>query len=290
MTANIDQPLNRLEDNTGRRPAIVSVLSGKGGVGKTVVSYNLAHVAARNGMKTLVVDADWNFGNLHILGNVSAEITLADTAYGAVSLSEAVIVISDNVHLLASPAAREIDREFDREVVSRWFAGFREAAGQYDLIVIDTSTGVLELVVDVAAVSDFSLLVSVPELTSIADTYGLFKYLTGKIGEIEAGVVVNRTETPNDGEYIISRLSLLTEKFLGRPLSGGVYLPDTRQVRQSIEMQKPVLMTAPDSDISWGFCGLYKLLCQNALVGQAESSNISRANINEETIEADIKE
>ena len=283
--------INRgIDLNMKYRPLVVAVMSGKGGVGKTVVSYNLAYNTASEGCRTLLIDADWNFGDLHIHANISPVASLADAVDGTMTFDEVITEINDNLHLIASPAVKEIDRGFDKDRLTDFFAGIRVTASQYGYVIIDTSPAGLDILIPIAGTADINFLVLVPELTSIADTYGLFKYLVGSVGNMSAAVIVNRAESSNDAEYITGKLSYLTDKFLGTPLSGGTYIPEDRQVRRALAAQKPLLIAAPESPAARGLVELHKLLLQGQLRGSIRQAIIEPADINDETIVADIKE
>ena len=91
------------EYSRGERTAFVSILSGKGGVGKSVIAYNLAELTAQAGRRVLLIDTDRTGGNLHILANSSVEKGLAEFLSAALTLRDAVTPLSDNLDLLASP-------------------------------------------------------------------------------------------------------------------------------------------------------------------------------------------
>ena len=95
--------------NITEKPRIISILSGKGGVGKSVITYNLAAAAAHSGQRCLIIDCDWYFGNIHILANVIPGLNLADVIYDESLLSKAIIPINNRLRLLPSPASPTSD-------------------------------------------------------------------------------------------------------------------------------------------------------------------------------------
>ena len=235
--------MNRLHLQTNSEVAettsrMISVISGKGGVGKSVVTYNLAERLADSGYRVLMVDADFTGGNLHILANVEADNGIAHLFIDQLSLREIVITLKERLDLVASPSmhANVDSADFKRSV--NLAANLRKQAAQYDFILIDHGSGVSRAATVMANASDLSLLVVVPELTSISDCYGLYKHLTETNTTLDCRLLVNRTESEEEARYIFTKFAAMAERFLGRCPEYGGSLPEDKIFRQSVASQE----------------------------------------------------
>ena len=269
---------------------VVSFLSGKGGVGKSILSFNIAERLSKLGRKVLLVDADFGFGNIHLLANKHSDYGTGHFMTGQLSLKEAVITFNDNFDILASighgPAFEQISVSESAGLVER----LTEQSRDYDLILIDHSSGISKAATIIANSSDLNLLVMVPELTSISDAYGLFKLLLETNSKITCGVVLNRAGSDEDEEYISKKFGALTERFLGRvPMFLGS-IADHELFRKSIASQKPVAAIDTDSVVVQPLTELCRKLCR-VLLEPAKRLQLSQVKtINNIKATADIKE
>ena len=266
--------------NITDKPRIISILSGKGGVGKSVIAYNLAAAAAHVGQRCLIIDCDWYFGNIHILANVIPDLNLSDVIYEENLLSKAILPIENRLHFIPSPASPTSDIKFSRPDIERFFKKSKILFTDYDLILIDTPSSLLELISSCAGVSDLNLITVNPELTSIADGYGLFKYLVISGYTNPIYLLVNRAKDGTEYEYVYRKFSALSERFLENwPLDGG-YVIDDEHVIESVREQKSLFEIATDSALTEQFLKLCKLLTENDLEGDIPSQIKAERSIN----------
>jgi len=266
--------------NISEKPLIISILSGKGGVGKSVITYNLATAAAGQGQRCLIIDCDWYFGNIHILANVLPRLNLADIVYNESQLPEALVSLDDRLHLLPSPASPISDKEPNRSDIEKFLRKGKTLFAAYDLILLDTPCSLLGLIDLCADISDLNLIIVNPELTSIADGYGLFKYLTVSGYKNPVYLLANQVKDGTEYEYIYRKFSALSERFLQkRPLDGG-YVIDDERVIESVERQKSLFETAADSEVTEQFLKLCKLLTENNLENDLSSQIEAERSIN----------
>ncbi len=234
--------MNRLRLVTGSHAAftacrIVSIMSGKGGVGKSVIAFNLADTLARLDCRVLLVDADQNSGDLHILANLQVEYGLNEYADGALSLREAVVTMANGVDLLAAIPASTTGTEATVAETARLMEQLRNDASQYDVVVIDHGSGVNNRAAIMSHASDLAILVLVPELTSIADAFGLYKYLLAVNRKIDCRLLVNRIQNENEYEYIREKFTVLSERFLSQAPGDLGSLPEDNAVRRAVASQ-----------------------------------------------------
>ncbi|UCD62818.1 MAG: P-loop NTPase [Candidatus Zixiibacteriota bacterium] len=202
-----------------RRPAgaagvkVVSILSGKGGVGKSVFALNLAERLTALGARVLLVDADLHFGSIAILANVETGAGFGEYVRSGVPLERVVTATRHGFDVVAGGETEPT--EPDVTAVARAMERLRREAERYDLVLVDHSSGVSEAAIVMAHASDVNLLVLVPEITSISDGYGLYKHLQQIDSNIDCRLVVNRVLSGDEAEFIETKFLAVCQRFLG---------------------------------------------------------------------------
>lgn len=280
--------MNRLQGYMGAntRPRLISILSGKGGVGKSVLALNLAERLAETGRRVLLVDLDLSGGNLHILANVTAQAGLSAYLSGALPLGATLTPLSDQLSLLANNEPLTVTEYPNGGQAARLAHRLRTDTARYDLVLCDHASGVSEFATEIAGASDLNLLVAVPEVTSISDCYGLWKYFCGMNRTITGRLLINRAENDNEAQYVAHRLAALTEQFVGRPLEMLGFIPEDSSLRQAVAAQCPVAAIAPESVVIQKLNDITRLLVGGPQTTKATALN-QTINVNAAT--ADIK-
>jgi MinD-like ATPase involved in chromosome partitioning or flagellar assembly len=224
------------------------VLSGKGGVGKSVIAFNLGERVAFAGLRVLVVDADATCGNVHILANIHSESGSHQFVRGELTLQETAVNVGDRLDIL--PVSGETAPQLPTaEDAVKMIRRLRDEGSQYDLIILDHSSGKSEPATVMAHGSDLSILVLVPELTSIADCYGLFKYLIEVETSIDCRLLLNRVSSMEEAEYIRGKFLAISERFLGAIPGELGALEESSVVRQSVARQASIAEVDSQSSI-----------------------------------------
>jgi flagellar biosynthesis protein FlhG len=272
---------------TGDRPQLVSVLSGKGGVGKSILAFNLAERAAELGYLTLLVDADCACGNLHVLANVDPGGGFEKFASEQSAVADLVVSFNESLKLLPRSSYGPIESLSSISQIARCAARLRKDAAGYDLVVIDHGSGINPVATVFAGASDANLLIMVPELTSISDCYGLYKYLRQTDRAIDCRVVLNRMESDAEAEYLWARFAAVIEQFMGEtPRRAGQIVEDDA-VRRSVAEQRPISGIDPESLVLQALDKIIRDLSSGSVV--ATANNQSKT-INVLTAPADIRE
>ena len=279
-----------LMSRESRSIRMVSVLSGKGGVGKTVVAFNLAERLAASGRRVLLLDCDFACGNTHILANVRPEYGLGNYLAGQLSLKEAVTTVSDNFDLLTATGIGEMIDSGNVSAAAHLAERLQSESRDYDMIVCDHAGGVGDAATVLAHACDVSIVVVLPELMSISDSYGLYKYLSEKNDRIDCRLLVNRAQDADEAHYIHQKFCAMTERFLNRVPGYLGHLMESEDIRKSVAGQRPVADIAPDSAVLSRLGDVIQ-----RLTGVVERHGESRqplmeASINNEPATADIKE
>ncbi len=221
-------------------PRFVSILSGKGGVGKSVLAFNLADRIASFGQRVLLVDADFTFGNLHILANRECHVGFAGLVDGNLPLETCVTQLSSQVDLLGAAQGRSLDAEsWSATTVAKILSRLRKEGTEYDVIMFDHASGKSTAATLLAHGSDINLLVVVPELTSISDCFGLFKHLT-KQAALDCRILINRAQSVEEADYLHKKFGAVTEKFVGRAPKCIGFVQEEPLVRQAVAAQAPL--------------------------------------------------
>jgi flagellar biosynthesis protein FlhG len=230
---------------------VMAVTSGKGGVGKTFVSANLAAALAKRGHKVLVLDADLGLANLDVVLNLYPKITLHDVFTGKAKLEEAIVRAPGGFSvLLAGSGMVEYSRLTPnvREDFMRVMSGLLP---NYDIVLLDTGAGISDVVLFAVSLASEVLVVATPEPTSLTDAYATIKVLVGEQGRRIIRLVVNQTARMGDGRAITSQLQQVLDRFVVAKPGEKVRLvhmgdiPADPSVRQAVMKRQLLLQTMP---------------------------------------------
>lgn len=225
----------------------ISVASGKGGVGKTVVSIALGLELSRRGSRVLMLDADLGLANVDIQLGVEPALTVQDVIYGGKSFSEVVCKVRDGLDLLASSSGAPEMADMGNARRTMFVEDLLSFASGYDYLIIDIAAGIGQSITAFLKSSPEVLVVVANEPTSIMDAYSLLK-VVGKSGSApKIHIAVNMVRHIDDGERLYRRLDGIVRKFLGEsyPCVGVIAFDHT--VGDAIRARRPITEYAPGS-------------------------------------------
>lgn len=227
---------------------VIAVTSGKGGVGKTNVSVNLACQLARRGRKVLLMDADLGLANVDILLGVRPQRNLSHVIAGECSLRD--ILVTGPFGLSLIPAASGIKRmaEMSPGQHATLVQAFSSLEDDYDVLVVDTAAGISDSVVTFSRASQHVLVVITEEPTSLADAYGLIKVLNRDAGISDFKVVCNMVGSDVQARKMFERLCAVAERFLDVRLAFVGAIPRDEFLLKAVARQKPVSELYPATE------------------------------------------
>ncbi len=247
-------------EKTYHSPFVVTIASGKGGVGKSFLAANIAACLGRGGASVLIWDADANYPNQHLMLGVEPILRINDVVYSEKSILSAIYPVNDNLHLLAdSPASGHI-KEYDSTTILDIYRQIL-VSSRYDFIIVDTPAITNEELLQCCNIADLILMLVSDEPTSLLDTYGLLKILLPYIGKDYINLLVNNVIDLEDADEMSKKLNLATKKFLNTELDFIGFVPYDRAVRMSILAQRLLIESDPDSDV----VGSVEKICNNLL-------------------------
>jgi flagellar biosynthesis protein FlhG len=209
----------------------IAVTSGKGGVGKTSVSINLAAALARMGRRVALFDADFALGNIDVRLGLTPASHLGDVLDGDRSLDEITMAGPFGIDVI--PAANGV-RELAALTSAQWArltAALASAASGRDFLLVDTATGIGDTVIDLIGLSDYALVVTSHEPAALVDAYAVVKLLTAADHTKPIGVLVNAARDERQAAVVFRQLARASERFLGRTLRNDGYIIEDPGVR-----------------------------------------------------------
>jgi flagellar biosynthesis protein FlhG len=228
------------------RANVIAVTSGKGGVGKSNVSVNLAIQFANTGKDVVLLDADLGLANADVLAGVDLPFNLAHVIARKKSLHEVMVKVRGGFRMIggASGLARMADlSEHDRK---RLIEALVELEQQADVLIIDTGAGISPNVLSFTQAADHVLVVTTPEPTAITDAYAVVKVIA-KNGHDDRRIslLVNQARTPAEAQLVYDRISGVAQQFLGTRVYDAGYVPYDENVPAAVRKRLPFSIAAP---------------------------------------------
>lgn len=256
------------EQTSPRRVArVITVTSGKGGVGKSSVSVNLAIALARLGNRVIILDADFGLANVEVMLGIRPEYNLADLMFRGKNLTDIITVGPENIGFISGGSGIQELTNLTRDQIVYLIQKLVELDEKADIIIVDTGAGIADSVLEFVAASSEVLLVATPEPTSITDAYALLKTLNRKtditLQDTVIKMVANRIDNYEDGKELHDKLSLVVNKFLNLKLEYLGALPQDASVSRAVMKQKPAIVLYPNSSFSKTLTAFANILCEN---------------------------
>jgi len=241
-----DQAQN-LRELMGKKQEIrvVSVASGKGGVGKSSISVNLAVALSRLGIRVLVVDADFGLANVDVMLGVSSKYNVSHFLKGEKTLNEIIQIGHEGVRFISGGSGVNELLNMDDSQLAGLLNGLVRLDVPIDLILIDNGAGIHENILQMILASNETIVITTPEPTAILDAYALVKTIVKRDGSYPLHVLVNKCESKIEAKRVQEGFIEVVGRHLGKNVNPlGLILYDY-EVPRSIKRQIPITISSP---------------------------------------------
>lgn len=229
---------------------VIAVTSGKGGVGKTNVAANLALIAAKQGRRVLIIDADLGLANVEILYGMRPKHHLGHLLQGDLSTRDVLATGPCGVKVLpAGNGLQQLTRLDDGQRL-RLISALEELEDDFDVVLLDSGAGIGDNVVFFVGAAQEAVLVVSPEPTSLTDAYAAIKVLCQDAGVRNFNVVVNQAGNEGAARDIFDKLSAVSGRFLDARVRWLGWLPRDENVHRAVMAQRPLVELFPGSPVT----------------------------------------
>jgi len=246
-----DQAQN-LRELVGKSQAIrvISIASGKGGVGKSSMSVNLAVAMSRLGVRVLIVDADFGLANIDVMLGVTSKYDVSYVLRGEKSLSEIIQLGHEGVRFISGGSGVNDLINMDDMKLAKILAGIVRLDAPIDLIIIDTGAGINENVLQLVVASTETIIITTPEPTAILDAYALVKTIVKRDASHPLHVLINKCESKKEALRVQEGFTEVVGKHLGKNINPLGLIVYDNSIPMSIKRQVPITVSDPNSPIS----------------------------------------
>ncbi len=248
---------------------VITVTSGKGGVGKSNVSINLAVQLRRLGQRVIIFDADFGLANIEVMFGAIPKHNLGDLVYQGKNIREIITKGPMDIGFISGGSGIAGLTNLGRDYINYLIQNLAELDMLADVIIIDTGAGISDAVIEFLVASGEVLLVTTPEPTSITDSYSLLKALNRHVRfnkeMTQIKVIANKVRTPEEGQQLYNKLNAVVSRYLKIPIRYLGNVPDDPQLVKAVMQQMPISIDNPNAKSAKAFENLACVLTNNAM-------------------------
>ena len=228
---------------------VIAVTSGKGGVGKSNTSINLAIQMRRMGQRVIILDADFGLANIEIMFGTVPKHNFCDLIYQGKNIKEIITWGPMEVGFISGGSGIAGLSNLSREYLTYIIQSLAELDAIADIVIVDTGAGISDAVLEFLVASGEILVVTTPEPTSITDSYSLLKALkrhprfSEKASQVK--VIANKVDSQNEGQALFNKLNAVVSRYLKLPITYLGAVPQDNQLSKAVMQQMPVSIQAP---------------------------------------------
>ena len=243
---------------------IITVTSGKGGVGKSNTSINLAIQFRKMGKKVIILDADFGLANIEVMFGAVPKYNLYDLIYQGKNIKEIITWGPMEVGFISGGSGIAGMANLSREYLAYIVQNLAQLDNIADIIIVDTGAGISDAVLEFLVASGEILLVTTPEPTSITDSYSLLKALNrhprfdGTMSQVK--MIANRVEREGEGKTLFDKLNTVVSRYLKLPMTYLGEIPQDVKLSRAVMQQTPVSIKDPEAKSSLAYERIAKVL------------------------------
>lgn len=242
---------------------VVTIASGKGGVGKTNIAINLAIGLVQRGKKVILVDGDTNLANIDVMLGISPKLTILNLVLDDIPIDKVLYKHPAGFTVLPNVSGDFNWQDINDVLKSRVFKILSQLKTMCDYVVIDTATGLSPLAIDFAAYADDILLVTTSEPTAISDSYAYIKVVNSMELKGNISLLHNMITSPAEVSEMFQRFSLVLNHFLELDVTIIGYVELDENIRESVKRQQPFILAYPETPASHNILYICDSLLKN---------------------------
>ena len=237
---------------------VITIASGKGGVGKTNVSVNLALALAATGKDVTILDADLGLANIDVMLGLHSDKNLSNVMNGECDLEEVLLDGPNGIKVIPASSGVKDMAEMSPAQHAGLVSAFSELSHNIDILLVDTAAGISDSVVSFSRAAQEVIVVVCDEPASITDAYALIKLLNKDQGIFKFHILANMVSGPQQGREVYEKLSKVSDRFLDVALDYLGHVPFDEHLQKAIKRQKAVVEAFPRSRAAQAFQTLSK--------------------------------
>lgn len=229
---------------------VITVTSGKGGVGKSSVSLNLAIALSRKGRRVLIIDSDFGFSNIDVMLGVTTKYDLLDVVKHDVDIRDIIEQGLEGVQFISGGSGVYELTQLDSTELMRMVDSLKTLEDVADTIIFDTSAGVSDNMLRLIYASHETLLVTTPEPTAVVDAYALIKIISEKGKSAGIKLIINKVNNPGEAAAVMDGLVRVAKKNVDVNITKLGCIARDENMEKAIRMQVPILVSFPNCTAS----------------------------------------
>lgn len=255
--------------NTAPRPVarVITVTSGKGGVGKSNTSINLAIQFRKMGQRVIILDADFGLANIEVMFGAVPKYNLADLIYQGKSIKEIITWGPMDVGFISGGSGIASMSNLNREHLTYIIQNLAQLDAITDVIIVDTGAGISDAVLEFLVASGEILLVTTPEPTSITDSYSLLKALSRhqrfSTDNSQIKMIANKVLNAEEGQALYNKLNAVVQRYLKMPIGYLGAVPEDPLLSRAVMQQTPVSIQNPTAKSALAYEAIARVLMNN---------------------------
>lgn len=262
-----------------KKSRIITVTSGKGGVGKTSVSINLAIQFRLQGKSVIIFDADFGLANIEVMIGAIPKYNLSDLIYRGKDLNDIIMKGPMDIGFISGGSGISGFGDLTKDQLTYLVYKIKELESMADIIIIDTGAGISSAVMDFVVVSNEVILVTTPEPTSITDSYSLLKALNKRDdfdkSQNHIKIVANRVRSYEEGANLYNKLNVVVNKFLNFNIEFLGIIENDDNMSKAVIQQKPISMAYPNSKGAKSFKKISDTLLEKKTTDEDEQKGLA---------------
>lgn len=259
--------------HAGKKTRIITVTSGKGGVGKSNFTLNFALALQAKGLKVLVFDADIGLANIDVLMGITPKYNLYHLLKKEKSIWEIIHTGYNGLEFIGGGSGFNDLLDLSSEELDYFAEQVSQLHGHCDVILFDTGAGLSKETLKFILAAEETIVVTTPEPTSITDAYAIIKMVNNLQSGVAFRLVINRVTEPREGKQTADKITLVAKKFLQMDIPTIGFVADDSHIPKAVKRQIPFTVAYPNSPAAKNLLEIADRYVQDSVQESAEPAS-----------------